>query len=348
MSETKILKNNNSKTYNYGVDLIRIVAMFFVILVHSTTFYGFNASQIDSFGLFLVGIGRYLSFSCVPLFIMLTGYLNSQKEPTFEYYIKIFKILLEFVLCGLIVFTFHFFYYKNITFVEFFKSISNFSFPPYSWYINMYLGLFLLAPFFNYIVKGLTKESAILLVIILIIIFSRAQFTTYWTAAYPIMYYILGAIVKKYKINLNKFVLCSIILATCILQTFLSIHPIPKYSVENHRNLGCLIITVAIFLLLSNKTYQIVDGKKSKIFALTRTIANASLSTYLISSIFESITYSYFGKLNIITFADKLPYLLWITPIKFIASVIVGIAISLITNWLYKSIKSLTNKKDFN
>lgn len=339
-------KNFNS--YNYGIDLIRILAMFFVVLVHSTTFYGFNVRKIDSISLYFVGIGRYLAFSCVPLFIMLTGYLNSNKEPTFKYYVKIFKILLEYVLCGLAIFFFHLFYFKNITFIDFINKISTFSFPPYCWYINMYLGLFLLAPFLNYIIKNLSGGQAIFFTIILIVIFSQQQITTYWSSAYPIMYYFLGAILKKYKFNVNKILLCFIILTTCALQTYLGIHPIPRYGVENHRNLGCVIITVSIFLIFENKTYQLTEEKKTKLFRLLRTIANASLSTFLISSIFESLTQTYFTNLNLVTFTARLPYLLWITPIKFVISVIAGITINLISTWIYNFFTLFTAKTNDN
>ena len=65
---------NDNNTYNWGLDLIRVLAMFFVILVHSTSFYGFAGAEISSFSTFMAGIGRYLSYTCIPLFLILTGF----------------------------------------------------------------------------------------------------------------------------------------------------------------------------------------------------------------------------------------------------------------------------------
>ena len=323
-------KENNS--YSFGLDLLRLFAMFFVILVHSTTFYGFVSEGVSSFPLFLAGIGRYLSFSCVPLFIMLTGFLSCNKTPTVDYYLKIIRILCEFVLCGIVVFLFNKLYYKSpITIIELIKGLINFSYPPYSWYINMYVGLFLIAPFLNYVINGLNQKTAIAFTVVLVLIFSNPQVTTYWTSAYPLMYYFIGAIIKKYQIKVKKIYLIIAILLCCIIQTILLSHPIPKYAVENHNNLGCVIITTSLFLTFYNTKANL--NKKCNYYTCStlRIIANASLSAYLVSSIFESFTATYFINNQLLIFSQRLPYLLWITPLKFVLSVICGIIINFVS-----------------
>ncbi|MBR1984895.1 MAG: acyltransferase family protein [Clostridia bacterium] len=118
MQETQTKENvlqNNNKPYFWGLDLIRIIAMFFVILVHSTSFYGFKEIGINSFPTFLAGVGRYLSFTCIPLFLILTSYLNYSKQPSKKYYIKITKFLIEFILCGIAVTIFNKLYLKDTT-----------------------------------------------------------------------------------------------------------------------------------------------------------------------------------------------------------------------------------------
>ena len=63
MEQMRIEKKESETHYNYGLDLIRIAAMFFVILVHSTSFYGFFIDPINSVPMFLAGMGRFLSYA---------------------------------------------------------------------------------------------------------------------------------------------------------------------------------------------------------------------------------------------------------------------------------------------
>lgn len=58
MENTTLLKANvteKPKEYNYGLDIIRILAMFFVVLVHSTSFYGFSVYGKLTLSKFFVG-----------------------------------------------------------------------------------------------------------------------------------------------------------------------------------------------------------------------------------------------------------------------------------------------------
>ena len=137
-------KNSCKKQpYTIGLDIIRIIAMFLVIMVHSTSFYGFRVEDINSLDFVVVGAGRYLSFACVPLFMLLTGYLSLHKKPDFSYYVKFLKILIEFFLCAAVVALFYSFFTEgDESFLDMMISALSFNFPKYSWYIKMYVGLF--------------------------------------------------------------------------------------------------------------------------------------------------------------------------------------------------------------
>ena len=338
-NEQTIPQNIQQKEYSWGLDIIRIIAMFLVVLVHSTTFYGFYDTGIISFSTFLAGFGRYIAFACVPLFLLLTGYLNTSKTPSFNYYIKLAKILIEFALCTLII---------NIVNNLFFQAdgseVITLSLPLYRWYINMYIGLFLLIPFLNYAYKAIPDNFKWGFIITLVLIFSNPQVSTYWTVGYPIMYYFIGMFIKDKQFKVNKIVLLLVILFTCLFQILLFCHPIHPllYEVENHYNFGCLVISVAIFLLFYN--IKSSNEKTIKNVKFLRIIANASIATFLISEIFESFTKQLFNKLTISTFNEKLPYLAYLTPLKFILSVICGIIINFIATKLYYLFNVIVNK----
>ena len=79
----------------FGLDLVRTIAIIFVLLVHvllNTEFVKTPMIGIKSF-LFL-GI-RNLTLTCVPLFIILTGYCKSDKKVEKKHYQSLKKILIH-------------------------------------------------------------------------------------------------------------------------------------------------------------------------------------------------------------------------------------------------------------
>ncbi|MBR1984896.1 MAG: hypothetical protein IKA31_04060 [Clostridia bacterium] len=209
----------------------------------------------------------------------------------------------------------------------------------------MFVGLYLLIPFLNYTYKAIPDKYKWLLILSLILVFSSPTVITYWTVAYPIMYYFIGLFLKDKQFKINKTLLFVILLVICLVQTGLSmISAISSYG-ENHNNLLCVIASVSIFLLFYNLKTEYTSNKKLSFTKILRTIANASLATFLISQIFESLTSVLFNKLSLTTFNARLPFLTYLTPIKFLMSVICGILINFIANQIYKFILFLINKK---
>ena len=338
-----MINENASRKYCYGLDIIRVIAMFLVISVHATTFYGFESQGVYSHAAFFVGMSRFISYACVPLFIMLTGYLNSNQTPSLKFYVKIIRILIEFFICGVVIFIFNRVYLKSeYSFLEFVSDMIDLSYPQYSWYIAMYVGLFLIAPFFNYIIKAINGKQKIMFSIILLLVFSMPNITDWWISAYPIMYYFFGAFIKDIKFRIKRIWLILIILACSATQVLVFMYPIiPRYGPSNHMNLGCVIITTAIFLLFKDLCGE---SRKTPVTKALRTVANASLSTYLVSEIFESLTAEYFNALQLTLFSEKLPYLIYLTPIKFILSVMCGILINISASYIFKGCSALVSK----
>ena len=139
--------------------------------------------------MFLALAMRTLFSVCVPLFMILTGYLMSHKELKKGYYKGIRKTVIIFVLA-----TFACMIFKSVhenptakaafysadyfamfgaiaesgkyNFINYLFSILDFTGANYSWYIEMYIGLFLIAPFLNlaYNKLGSKKHKQILVV----------------------------------------------------------------------------------------------------------------------------------------------------------------------------------------
>lgn len=139
--------------------------------------------------LFLVTMRQFLMI-CVPLFMVLTGYLMSRKELSRSYYKKIGHTIAIYILASLACLL-----YRNLFTPEplsLYKSISglfSFSAAPYGWYIEMYIGLFLLVPFLNLIWRNLkNKRQQLVLIGTLVLlsslpsIFNVVNFKGFFTA----------------------------------------------------------------------------------------------------------------------------------------------------------------------
>ena len=62
------------------LDLIRCFAIIFVISVHGLSYVGFYELSNPSITLFVCHLIRVIVIICVPLFLILTGYLSAEKE----------------------------------------------------------------------------------------------------------------------------------------------------------------------------------------------------------------------------------------------------------------------------
>ena len=87
-------ENKKMKT---GLDLVRIVGMLTVVFVHTFLYNGYYDVGVGNLALTLI---RNFCMICVPLFMVLSGYLLKEKTISKKYYSKIFIILVEYIVCS--------------------------------------------------------------------------------------------------------------------------------------------------------------------------------------------------------------------------------------------------------
>ena len=329
----------------FGLDFIRVVAFYFVILVHSFLNSSFNHAPLEGFSMFLLLMVRCVAFTGVLLFIMITGYCKSNKELSKEHFRSIIKILVVYLVISIITFVFRKFYlHQDLSFYNSIIGIFNFTTIPYAWYVEMYIGLFLLIPFLNIVYHHLdTKEKKQLLIFILLFItsisttFSNLEIAgrsldvlpNWWGNLYPILLYYIGSYIKEYSIKLNKIINFIIIIVLVFLQAFIMYyycHGLALYDrnifvYEN--NLPSIILAVFIFLFC----YDIKTHSKflTKIMYL---ISYASFGGYLISYCCDQFFYH-----HSIPLSPNQPYYFLIctfglTPIIFFSSTILSYIIN--------------------
>ena len=368
-------KKLNTKKRDEKLDIIRIFSLFCVISVHFFLNSDFYDEIVCGKKMLIALMLRSFFIICVPMFITLTGYLMNKKELNHKYYKGLIKILIIYFICSIIYTIFQKIYLnKNISFMIFLKNLLSYCGTKYSWYIEMYIGLFLLIPFLNLIFNNLKSKNhtRVLLGTLAFIIglpsitnifrfeflsafngiFEDGEyfkiFPNWWKGIYPIFYYFLGAYLSKYKIELG--IKCNIISLIIIIVLDGIFNYIMSYSKNfvygtwnDYSSATIMIITFLMFNLLLKVNFK----KENKIRSnMLKIFSDACLGAYLISCIFDNV---YYDKLKIFVpiMKDRFIYAPVMILLVFISSLIVSIVINIFYKMIYKIIKTF-NKYIYN
>ncbi len=225
------------------LDIIRVIAVISVISVHFFLNTGFYGTEIRGETMFAAITARTMFMVCVPLFLLLTGYLMKNKKVSLRYYTGIGKVIFVYLLSTAAMLLFRKFGLNEpVTLFSAFENI--FTFQQYSWYVEMYIGLFALIPFFNVLYGNLDRRGKKLLISVMIFVtvlpttfnsfdwyarliapaaspqpFAFKIFPDFWTKLYPVTYYFIGAYISENKeaIRNKKIFNIGVFLAAVIL-----------------------------------------------------------------------------------------------------------------------------------
>lgn len=186
-----------------GLDILRLMALFFVNGVHSFLYNGFYSQPQVGAGMWVANCLRWTCYGCIGLFLMLTGYLKSQKPLNRQYFFSLVPILLGYLLTCVISFPIrHFLLDDKLTLAEWIEKM--FTFGNYAWYVEMYIGLLLISPVINLALGQLKTEKELkwaaaiaFCVTALPSVTKENWIPNYWTALYPFTYYVLGAVIRR-------------------------------------------------------------------------------------------------------------------------------------------------------
>lgn len=191
------------------LDLIRALAAFMVVSVHFFLNNGYYQTAMAGERMLVMSVMRMAFMTCVPLFMLLTGYLCRHKALTSRYYLGLVHILLTYVLCGLVCSGVRLWRGEEVGFKRLIKSLLDYSAAPYAWYVEMYIGLFLLIPFLNVLWKALKERGARKALIVTLLALTTLPVLTnfrfailpdWWAeVVYPLAYYFLGAYFAEYQ-----------------------------------------------------------------------------------------------------------------------------------------------------
>ena len=334
-----------------GLDMIRVCAIFFVIAGH---FFSINTSfknvPFTGISMFIQGMMHSIFMVGVPLFIMLTGYLNINKTPTKKYYRGMIRVLAAYTIFSIATIAFRKFYLdENLSLVQWILKIFNYSAIPYAWYIEMWIGLALLTPFLNYLWKAIPSlKEKLLLIASLFVMTSLPDlcnrygmyiFPAYFAkACYPLMFYFIGTFIREYQPTIKNCIGMVFIFSITLINPLSNIivlrgtHDI----VEVCGGPGGVFypwIAIAIFLMLYRRDIQVQPIKKW----ITH-CSMVSLEMYLCCYIFDKLYYPWFKEHFYVTQSQILAWFFVIVPLCFLSSYLVATVYNLLKDLIQKCV----------
>lgn len=289
---------------NFGIDLLKITAIFMVVILHTNGHGGILFSPSLTYtqenffysNYSIVWLIEYLAYCAVNCYALITGYFYWNKKV--QYY-KLVVFWLQIVFYMVLATLIYSIITATINTTLWFNALFPIMIYQY-WYMTAYVGVFLFMPILNAYVQHTPNRSLILHLAILFIIMSVLPFffsqngdpflfhqgyNTFWL----IMMYITGGIISKCKIgkNLSKLKCFSYFLLM-ILLTWGYQMVITYFNTYTQAGINSLkimqycapaIVLAAVFLLLLFKQIRITHPILKKIVLL---LSNATLGVYLI------------------------------------------------------------------
>ena len=322
------------KTRNSNLDIIRSGAIYFVICCHSILNFEFVGSRLEGADSYLMLVFWILAHSCVPLFLMLSGYLMNTKKLSAEYYVGSAKLIIPYVIISLICLVFKAVYcHEEIGLRYIAGSIINFYACEYAWYLMMYLGLYFMIPFLNLMYHGLeTQKQKLVLICVFFALSHLASllnsyvqlYSVWWKNIYPISFYFVGAYLSEFKPRKNAgYYLISALVLTLAFSLFDIFHMDRDGSrvvsiYYDHYQL--FIISVLLFCGINNVKVASVPQKAIK---CTEKVSLLSFYVFLLSGITDIFVFDQIGR---IMPGFRTEY--WLSPLAALASFVLALMIA--------------------
>ena len=193
------------KDRNYGIDLLRIVSMYMVVILHVLGHGGIlrnlEVLSVNYCVMWFLEITCYCAVNC---YALITGYVTSGSKFKYK---RIFYLWLDVLFWRLLLTTIINFIYPDLVGKkDFLYSTFNVLFNSY-WYFSSYFALFFFIPFINKLIDVLDKRSfkRLIITIVLVLTFINLLSDSFalndgYSLVWLIVLYLVGAYIKIYNL----------------------------------------------------------------------------------------------------------------------------------------------------
>lgn len=367
------------KNRNPSMDILRITALICVICIHFFYHTGFYKTTEDTVEMYFATVLRTFFSVCVPLFMILSGFLLCNKTLKKGYYSGIRKTVIIYILAAIACII-----YKScigvyaLDTLSFFMGILDFTGANYSWYIEMYIGLFLLVPFLNLIYKNLEsrKQKNILMITLIALTILPSLFNSFkfdspewwanpasstelqatvpdwWVGIYPITYYFTGCYIREFGTKIKTPILIiALIVCAFGFGTFNYYRSFGGNFITGNyvywSGFEPYVMSILLFLIIKNLKLENINVKLK--FTLWK-ISDLVLGAYLVSFIFDAIYYYEVLNANTADFYSRFPFMPLMVLWVFVSAMLASFILNLIESgfeFCYNKIKSAIKSKNF-
>ncbi|MCC8149409.1 acyltransferase [Akkermansia sp.] len=309
---------------NHGIDLLRIISMYMVLILHIMGCGGvFEKIEWLSWNYFISWGLSSLSFCAVNCYAMISGYIcYSQKFD----YARIIRLWMQviFYTVGITV-LFAWIMPQGVGFKKWILAFFPITLNQY-WYVSSYFALFFCMPFLNFIVNRLDRRLFIKLLVTMVVLFSLIPTFTLGKDGFGVSHgysplwlgvlYLLGAGIRKYQwfsgiSSLRHFLLfvgcaMSVLISKVVIEisTFYLFGAPERGGIFLEYN-SPLIVAAALFLFMAclKRTYE-----SRKLIACITFFAPLSFGVYLIHCQYFIWHYGLRGRFA--SYAELAPWLM--------------------------------------
>ncbi len=296
---------------NYGLDILRVLACYLVIQVHSGEFYyiGNGGAVLNTADAVWVGWYNSICRVCVPLFVMLSGYFLFPVGDSATFFKKrMSRVLVPFII-WCVAYAFYQYFMGTATLQQAFINILNIPVNygtqvGHLWFVYMLLGIYLFAPILSPWIESASRKSmeyylaiwAVTLTIpYLHIIFPEIWGEAFWNHT-PMLYYftgflgytVLGYYIRRYHAEArpwNYIVGVLLIVVGYAITAYGFLHRLPTekfvWTLEltwGFETINVAMMTLGAFLLIKNVQ---IKGEPSAFNRLVFDVSAKSYGMYL-------------------------------------------------------------------
>lgn len=205
----------NTFRRNYGVDLLRIISMYMIVLNHSLSIGGViaEATHIRNFNYQLSWFLDIICYCAVNCYALISGYVGVESQFKLRNLIRLwcqvlfYSVIINFIVAWFVPGV-------DLSYLDIISSFLPVSFERY-WYFSAYFVMFLGIPAYNYLLNKLDKGILQNGIIILILIFSLGETFIFrvknflglqsgYSVLWLVVLYIIGGYIRLYGWNLWK------------------------------------------------------------------------------------------------------------------------------------------------
>ncbi len=207
---TQNLTNGQMPMRNYGLDLYKILCMFFVIAFHFSDHGNtiVSCSQDVTFSWCILAFSRVFGAICNCAFMLISGYFLYQKKFNIRNIFKLWsQVWFYSVVIGIVCYVIG---TEPISIRSVIAMVFPFLFNQY-WFFSTYIVVYLFFPYLNKLINSLTRKQHQGIIVIGIMIFSLLYTLTdaSWivgsnSIAIFFVLYFVGAYINKYEICISK------------------------------------------------------------------------------------------------------------------------------------------------